>query len=148
MKRLLVVASTFLTLQVHGGPKLEPLREQDIDYRCGCSFQLPSSDKTQQKTILQWELGERANVRIDGKHRKLEVKELRNESRRGDAWKVGDRTVFELRGDGVSATAACTVTDICPMDRPACEVTLFAAKLTVRTEKGKTVLNAHASCGC
>jgi hypothetical protein len=148
MKRLLLLASVLVSELSNAGPRVDPLREQDIDYGCGCSFQLPASDQAKAATVLQWELGMPANVRVDGRLYKLSIKGLRGKSQDRHPWKVGDKTTFDLKGSGVSVTAACTVTEVCPTERLACEVTHLKAVLTVRTNEGQTVLKAQGTCGC
>jgi|tagenome__1003787_1003787.scaffolds.fasta_scaffold17809591_1 hypothetical protein len=129
-------------------PRVEPLREADVNSGCGCSFHIPPSAEARGAMILQWEVGSPANLRVDGKLQRLLVRtrEQATQSTRPD--QVGDKTVFDLTGKGVNARAVCTVIKVCKPEDEACEVTVYRAKISVRTPAGTTVLDTWAACGC
>ena len=125
-----------------------PLHESDMDYGCGCSFHYPPSKREKGATILQWELGNKANIRVDGSLRKLELRSERFIPDRNGSVKVGDRAVFELQGNGVDVVARCTVVWACRPEDEACEVTWFRGTATVTTERGRIEVPVWAGCGC
>jgi hypothetical protein len=128
-------------------PRVEPLRETDIDYGCGCSFHIPPNQEQRGAVILQWEMGSLANLRADGKLHKLNVTGKSSASAARPE-RVGDKTCFELFGRGVSAHASCTVANVCKPEDESCEVTINLAKVTVHTPAGTKTLDTWASCGC
>jgi hypothetical protein len=133
---------------VAAAPRIEPLREADIDYGCGCSFHIPPDLGAKGVAILQWEDGSKANMRVDGKLQKLNVVTKQPATSAMRPEQVGDEEVFELQGGGVSVRAVCTVTEVCAAEDESCEVTIFRAKVTIRTSAGTKVLKTWAACGC
>lgn len=148
MERILIAATALAAGLSNAAPRIDPLLPTDIDFGCGCSFNLPGTGYAQAPTVLQWEFGLPANIRVDGRLRKLEVKELPRQTAANGPLKIGDKTTFVLHGRGVSVSAVCTFTEVCTPDRPSCEVNHFRAKLTVQSETGTSVLRTEGTCGC
>ncbi|MBG6079143.1 hypothetical protein [Rubrivivax gelatinosus] len=148
MKLVATFAVLAIQASTYANPQVQPLRDSEIDYGCGCSFQVPRKLGPNGPVVLQWEQDGPANIRVDGKLHKLKVLALPAPKDQDRRQRVGDKEVFELFGDSVSARAECTVTRICEPEDESCEVTIYKAKLTVRTPGGTRVLDAWASCGC
>ncbi|HET9822351.1 MAG TPA: hypothetical protein VFQ16_11055 [Burkholderiaceae bacterium] len=148
MKLLALLALLAIHAATSAHPQVQPLRESDIDYGCGCSFQAPLSLGPDAPVVIQWELDGPANIRLDGRLHKLKVSSLSAVRRKDGRERVGDREVFELKGDSVFVRAECTVAEVCKPGDESCEVTIYKARITIRTPTGTSVLDARASCGC
>jgi hypothetical protein len=143
----LIAASPSDDIKV-GTITISPLKKEDINYGCGCSFHYPIQQKEKGVQILQWEEGEKASLRLNGSLERLDVVGATQTHRLKNRVSVGDRTVFSLAGPSVKVTADCTIMWICPPKSEGCEVTRYRARLEITSEKGNASIPAWGECGC
>ena len=131
-----------------GGLTISSLEESDISYGCGCSFHYPVERKAKGGIVLQWAVGGKAAMRINGALLRLDVVGDKESRRRKDRESIGDRRIFSLAGSGIEVTAHCTAAWVCPRDNGSCEVTWYRAQLKVKSDKGSASIPVWGGCGC
>jgi hypothetical protein len=83
---------------------------------------------------------------VDGQLHALRVTEKASASSKSKP-RIGEKDIYELTGNGISARVVCTITRPCKSGDE-CEATEYRATITVRTQKGTRELQAWAICGC
>ena len=73
MKHLVAVLVLASASAAFGSPSVQPLKPQDEVQGCGCSFHVPAEARDKGTPMMQWEHGELARMRIDGKLELLRV---------------------------------------------------------------------------
>ena len=148
MKHLLAIIAIAASGAAGGSPLIEPLRPNDEVQGCGCSFHVPPNARDAGKAVVQWEVGESARLRMDGKLHLLRVGVGGNDVMDYKGARVGQQRRVELHGEGVSVVANCVVSEVCSEAEGGCEAVAYRASLAIKGLSGRTEVEAWASCGC
>ena len=148
MKHTLALIALFAAQVSAATPLVEPLKPQDEVQGCGCSFHVPVGARDMGQAVMQWELGEPARMRVDGKLELLLVGSGGDDLMNYKTAQVGQPRTVNLRGERMSILASCVVAEICSGSEGACEVVSYRARLSITTPSGSKQVEAWVSCGC
>lgn len=111
----------------------------------GCTLWPRTYQKyTDGRDLFRSDFDGRAVMNIDGRDRLLK---LAASSEPKGRLRVGSRSTYRYRGDGVTVNVSYIVTGICKPEDESCEITNFDAVVTVTTRSGVRRLEVHGICG-
>lgn len=148
MSRLLFALIVLVTCKgAIAGSKVTPLLTSELQYTCGCNFQLPGKSRGE-STFLQWSDGEEAFMRIDGKLEKFPVESIKSKIKKTGKISLGDTDTYFLKNELFQVSVHSKVVQICTPKNTECESVGLSARVVVTSSLGSTSINATGACGC
>ena len=126
-------------------PSIGVIRNADDFDGPGCSLWMRTVPLyTDGREVFRSDAADRAVMHIDGQDRVMKVV---SPVERPVSPKIGDRTSYDYRSDGITVRVQYVVTGVCKPEDESCEVTNYDATVTVTSRSGTRVVQAHGICG-